>query len=244
MLRVVQNGRVLAVIELSSICRSYKSGETEYSMAMRGLLFILLVGLSGCIVTYRDSPMANSLPSMSAMPAPVPCHQTVQFSYGLEGRESDEPTWGGTYQWTYSGVLSPPGVARALQDALEHTAGCSGDPLYTTWPRTEVVVKVLEKPYPWHWYGELLGRLSSNTYFVIPFYINEGGWEFSYSVHHRNMLTKTYTYDITARQFYWALLLPFSWMNLFTHSLEDAVQSTTAQFVADARRDGYLGRTN
>ena len=97
------------------------------------------------------------------------------------------------------------------------------------WPRTEVVVSVLEKPYPWHWYGELLGRLSSATYFVIPFYINEGGWEFSYRVTHRDMLPKTYKYDITARQFYWTLLIPFFWMNVFTYNLDDAVQSTTVQ---------------
>ena len=37
-----------------------------------------------------------------------------------------------------------------------------------------------------HWYGELLGRLSLATCFVIPFLIDEGGWEFSYSVHYRD----------------------------------------------------------
>lgn len=218
----------------------------KYSMTLRNLIIlILLVALSGCIVTYRDFPMVNSLPDISTVPEPTPCHQTVQFSYGMAGRGSYEPIWGGTYQWTYSGVLSPPGVVSALQDALQRATGCSSDPIHAfTWPRTEIVVKVLEKPYPWHWYGELLGRLSSNTYFVIPFYINEGGWQFFYSVHHRDMLTKTYTYDITARQFYWTLLLPFSWMNFFTYSLEDAVQSTTAQFVVDARRDGYLATRN
>ena len=210
-------------------------------MAMRNLIFLVLLGtLSGCIVTYRDFPIVNSLPTMSAAPAPAPCHQTIQFTYGLSGLGSYESTWGGTYQWTYSGVLSPPNVARAMEDALQRIAGCSSDLLNTTWPRMEVMVHVQEKPYPWHWYGELLGRLASVTYFVIPFYIHEGGWEFSYSVHHRDMLEKTYTYDITSRQFYWALLLPFSWMNLFTYSLEDAVQSTTTQFVSDAQRDGYL----
>ncbi|UVT17212.1 MAG: hypothetical protein H8K04_06600 [Nitrospira sp.] len=131
-----------------------------------------------------------------------------------------------------------------MEDALQHAAGCSNDVVYTIWPRTEIVVHIQEKPYPWHWYGEVLGRLSSNTSFIIPFYIDEGGWEFSYRVSQRDLHTKTYKYDITARQFYWAALIPFSWMNVFTYSLEDAVQSTTAQFVTDARRDGYLGRTN
>ncbi len=98
----------------------------------------------------------------------------------------------------------------------------------------------------WHiraLYGEYLGWISSKVYLVLPFYIQEGGWEFSYSVTHQNVLRKTYTYEITARQFYWLLLLPFSWINFFTYSLEDAVQSTTAQFVMDAQREGYFGNS-
>ena len=212
-------------------------------MTMRDLMiFILLIPLSGCLVTYRDFPVVNSLPSNDV--TPLPCHQTIEFSYGLVGG-SYAQTWGGAYQWTYSGVFSPTGVRSALEDALQQSAGCSSDPVHAfQWPRTEVVVSVLEKPYPWHWYGELLGRLSSNLYFIFPFYINEGGWEFSYHVTHRDRLPKTYTYDITARQFYWVLLLPLSWINLYTYSLDDAVHSTTAQFVADAQRDGYLARMN
>lgn len=209
---------------------------------MRSLFLVPLVCLYGCIVTYRDFPLPSS-PSISGTPASVPCHQTIEFSYGLtEGGLLSE--WGGTYQWTATGVFSPPNMARAMEEALLDAAGCSSDVLYTTWPTTEVLVHVQEKPYPWHWYGEFIGRLASATYFAIPFYIDEGGWEFSYQVSHRDRLTKTYTYDITARQFYWAMMLPFSWINLFTYSLEDAVQSTTAQFVADARRDGFLGKTN
>ncbi len=212
-------------------------------MRMCGLLRLVpLVSLSGCLVTYLDFPVP-SLPSRYGMPASTPCHQTVEFSYGLE-EGSVISTGGGTYQWSSTGVFSPPNVARAMEDALRHAAGCSSDVGSTEWPRTEVLVHVQEKPYPWHWYGELLGRLSSTTYFVIPFYINEGGWELSYRVSHRDLLTKTYTYDIATKQFYWVLLVPFTWMNVFTYSLEDAVQSTTAQFVADARRDGYLGSMN
>jgi hypothetical protein len=106
------------------------------------------------------------------------------------------------------------------------------------------VVGVLEKPYPWHWYGEYIGWISSHFAFIIPFYINEGGWEFSYSVYDRNTLKKTYKYEITSKQFFWLLLLPFSWINFFTYNIEDAVRSTTAQFVIDAQRDGYLGTKN
>ncbi|MGC4098764.1 MAG: hypothetical protein QM706_16750 [Nitrospira sp.] len=176
---------------------------------------------------------------------PAPCHQTVQFTYGLEQGGSEAWLWGGTYRWTYSGVLSPTEITHALEHALQQSAGCSSDPATLfLWPRTEVVVSVQEKPYPWHWYGEPLGRLSSNTYFIIPFYINEGGWEFTYHVMHRDRPPKIYTYDITAKQFYWVFLLPLSWMNVFTFNLDKAVQSTTVQFVSDAQRDGYLKKMN
>ncbi len=201
------------------------------------LCLMPLVILSGCIVTYRDFPIGNSITGPHTITAWAPCHQTVQFSYGL--MKNDEWTWGGTYQWTYSGLFSPAGMAGVLEDSLQHAAGCSRDTHHSTWPRTEVVVNVREKPYRWRWYGELLGRLSSHMYFLIPFYIDEGGWEFAYSVHRRDRPIKTYQYDITARQFYWILLMPFSWVNFFTHSMEEAVQSTTAQFVLDAQRDEY-----
>jgi hypothetical protein len=203
------------------------------------LLLVLLVSLSGCIVTYRDFPIPRSLPHMEKTSAFPHCHQIVQFSYGLGD--------GGTYQWTYSGAFSPMGMVLPLEDALQRYAGCSSsrDFVYPfLQPGTEVVVTVQEKPYPWRWYSEYLGWISSKLYLVFPFYINEGGWEFSYSVHHQSGLKKTYKYDITARQFYWILLLPFSWINVFTYSLEDAVQSTTAQFVVDAQREGYLGIVN
>lgn len=212
-------------------------------MAMPSLSVFLLLTLSGCIVTYHDFPSEHSLPSSPVMPV-ASCHQTVEFEYGLGEGGSYGSTWGGIYQWTYSGVLSPSNVSRIMEDAIQRAAGCSSAVLHTTWPRTEVMVHVQEKPYPWHWYGELLGRLSLTTCFVIPFFINEGGWEFSYSVHYRDRLRKTYKYDITTRQFYWVMLLPISWMNVFSAGLDDAVQSMTAQFVADAQRDGYLMKTN
>jgi hypothetical protein len=209
----------------------------------RLIVFLLLVTLSGCIVTYHDFPRGHSLPRVPVTPGGAACHQTVEFSYGL-AKGNSFSIGGGTYQWAYNGVLSPPNMGRILEDALQQAAGCHSELVYTTWPRTEVTVHVQEKPYPWHWYGELLGQLSSTTFFLIPFYMNEGGWEFSYRVTHRDRRTRTYIYDLTPRQLYWALLVPFSWINVFTDSLEDAVQATTAQFVMDARQDGYLEGTN
>jgi hypothetical protein len=74
---------------------------------------------------------------------------------------------------------------------------------------------------------------------LIPVY-QQSGWELSYSFYDQNALKKTYKYEITVKEIYWLLLVPFSWINFFTYSLEDAVRSTTAQFVVDAQRDGNL----
>lgn len=105
------------------------------------------------------------------------------------------------------------------------------------------MVSVLEKPYPWY----LVALLEpSGIYFlyfigiIIPVYSGQGGWELSYSVYDRNALKKTHIYEITPKRFYWLWLLPFAWINFFTYSLEEAVRSTTAQFVVDAQRDGNL----
>ena len=102
------------------------------------------------------------------------------------------------------------------------------------------MVSVLVKPYTTY-PGGMVGMAPYDwPALLIPVY-KKGGWELSYSVYDRNALKKMYNYEITSKQLYWLLLLPFSWINFFTYSLEEAVQSTTAQFVVDAQRDGYLG---
>ncbi|NOT21770.1 MAG: hypothetical protein HOP22_03465 [Nitrospiraceae bacterium] len=76
---------------------------------------------------------------------------------------------------------------------------------------------------------------------LFPIYGWQGGWELSYSVYDQSVLQKTYNYEITARTLISIVGLPFLWINFFTYSFDDAVRSTTAQFVMDAQRDGYLG---
>lgn len=85
------------------------------------------------------------------------------------------------------------------------------------------------------------GEASLAGLYLFPIYSGQDGWALSYSVYDRNALKKMYKYEITTKVFYWLLLLPFSWINFFTYSFDDAVRSTTAQFVVDAQRDGYLG---
>jgi hypothetical protein len=132
-------------------------------------------------------------------------------------------------------------VQASLQEALKNYAGC-GSGLFTaessTEFGTEVAVNVLEKYHPW--YSQVMEVTSRELFGLIPVYSGQGGWELSYSLDDRGMFQKTYTYRITQKRYYWLLLLPFSWMNFFTYSLDDALRMTTAQFLVDARRDGFF----
>jgi hypothetical protein len=195
------------------------------SMRTRSLiLLVLLVTLSGCIVTYRDFPIVDPLPSIYEL-APPRCRQTVKILAG--------------FGWTEGSI-------KALQEALQNYGGCSSSsPVVdnSKWAETEVWVYTQKKP-PSLWgrvLGAGLGEASLRTGFFFPLYSGQDGWELFYSVYDRNALKKTYKYEITTKAFFWLLVLPFSWINFFTYSFDDAVRSTTAQFVVDAQRDGYLG---
>jgi hypothetical protein len=189
------------------------------------ILLVLLVTLSGCNETQRYFPIVNPLPSPYEPTAPPRCHQTVKRLGGP------------AYQSAWELRLSV-----ALQEALKNYGGCSNSsPVdYTSkGAETEVVVSVVGKKSD-DGYGYYLGWVFIVSGGFIPIYSGQGGAELFYSVYDRYALKKTYQYEITRKEFVWLLLLPFAWINFFTYSPEDAVRSTTAQFVVDAQRDGYL----
>lgn len=194
---------------------------------MRSLsLVMLLITLSGCIVTYRDFPTANILPNPHEPAVHPRCLQTVRFDRNVEA-------------WSRLSVEG------ALQEVLETYGGCSSSLLEIYAfkdPETEVIVSVLEKPRPWR--SEDPDMILGSLYLLIPAYSEQAGWELSYSFYNRYQLKKTYKYEITEKRASWLVLLPFAWINFFTYGLEEAVRSTSAQFVVDAQRDGYLRTEN
>jgi hypothetical protein len=192
------------------------------------ILLVLLVTLSGC-ETLRDFPIVNPLPSPYEPTAPPRCRQTIKFP----GGPANQP------------LFFPKNWSVLLQKSLEDYGGCSSSSPVddnSKGAQTEVVVSVLNKiisrPL---WYEISLGLVFIGSGGLVPIYSGQGGWELSYSVYDRDVLQKTYNYEITSKALMWILLYPFLWINFFTYHLEDAVQSTTAQFVMDAQRDGYLG---
>lgn len=98
------------------------------------ILLVLLVTLSGCIVTYRDFPIVNPLPSPYEPAAPPRCRQTVKFPGGLAKQPEVELR-----------------LSASLQEALKNYGGCSSSSpvdYNSKWAETEVVVSALEKRYP------------------------------------------------------------------------------------------------
>ena len=147
------------------------------------MLLVLLVTLSGCIVTYRDFPIVDPLPSVYEPTATPRCQQTVFFP----GGHKDE--WELRYR-------------TALQEALQTYGGCSSSSLVdynSKWAETEVVVSALGKYCPGYYGFIALSSIVSGGF--IPYYCGQDGWAVSYSVYHRNALKKTYTYEITRKVF-------------------------------------------
>lgn len=198
------------------------------SMRTRSLiLLVLLVTLSGC-ETYRDFPIVNPLPSPYKPAAPPRCHQTIKFPGGPVNRP----------------LIYRTNLSILLQEALKDYGGCSSSsPVVdnSKGAETEVVVSVLDKKSHPMWYEIPMGLFFIGSGGLFPIYGWQGGWELSYSVYDQSVLQKTYNYEITARTLISIVGLPFLWINFFTYSFDDAVRSTTAQFVMDAQRDGYLG---
>jgi hypothetical protein len=191
------------------------------------ILLVLLVTLSGC-ETFRDFPIVNPLPSPYDPAAPPRCRQTIKFP----GGPVNQP------------LLFKPNLSVLLQEALKDYGGCSSSSpvdYNSKGAETEVVVSVLNKISHPIWYEISTGLVFIGSGFIFPVYRWQDGWKLSYSVYDRSVLQKTYNYEITSKALMSILLIPFFWINFFTYSLEDALQSTTAQFVMDAQRDGYLG---
>jgi len=226
-------------------------------MRMRSLiLLLLLVPLSGCIVTYRDFPNATleSLPKN---------HEPKPFSYHVEPILTRDESGGGMSRLgAVAGIILLPGfyaavpqvdpigepgyheVARTLKasgmfsDMIEAPAEVPETGVYC-YVNFEVSVRSpgLKNFAEAAHFLPLLPILITQS---IPYYAGEGGTTVVYALYRDGQLKQTYRYPITKKGAGWIVLLPFAWLNFFTNDLKDAVRGATLQFLIDAQRDGNL----
>jgi hypothetical protein len=228
------------------------------------ILLVLLVTLSGCIVTYRDFPNATleSLPK-NHEPKPLYYHvEPIITRESPEEHESDKMTsrvTAGISVFSHIYPLIPqldpigePGyheVARVLTASGMFSDMIEAPKAPETGVYCYVDFEVRERSAALKAYGGFhyaativtLGLYSVAVMFgVLPYYAGEGGTTVVYSLYRDGQLQRMYSYPITKKGAGWIVLLPFAWLNFFTNDLKDAVRGTTLQFLIDAQRDGNL----
>lgn len=240
------------------------------SMRTRSLiLLVLLVTLSGCIVTYRDFPDAT-LESLSKNYEPKPLYYHVEpilmqiTDVSPEQRETAKQSnrflsfSTMTFLLGWYGLvpqidpLGTPGydeVARTLRASGVFSDLREAPDVPETGVYCQIDFNVRERS-PWLTLYEgvnYIAIISSLGLFApavmvnaLPYYAGEGGTTVVYTLYRDGRLTQTYRYPFTKQGAGWIVLLPFAWLNFLTTDLKDAVRGTTFQFLIDAHRDGNL----
>ena len=257
----------------TSQCHSVAGTHFEPSISMRLrslMLLVLLVPLSGCIVTYRDFPNAT-LESLLKDRESKPLYYHVEPIIAADSPEHQEKAKeAGTTLARFGSIMSmtlllgwygilpqmdpigQPGydeVARTLtasgvfSDLREAPAA----------PDTGVYCHIdfdVRERSPWLTFYEginfvaTIGSLGAFAPAVmvnaLPYYAGEGGTTVVYTLYRDGRLKQIYRYPITKQGAGWIVLLPFAWLNFFTNDLKDAVHGTTLQFLIDAQRDDNI----
>lgn len=76
---------------------------------------------------------------------------------------------------------------------------------------------------------------SISTLTILPVWSTKDGYNIHYDIYLDGNRLKRFTYEVRRRAFIWIIMLPFSWVNLFTYSESDAFQATANKFFIDAK---------
>ena len=209
------------------------------SMRTRSLIcLVLLVTLSGCIVTYRDFPNATleSLPK-NHEPKPLYYHVEPIARTILVVFPNLYPLF------PKIDPIGQPGYHQVAK-ALKASGLFSDLILVADLPETGIYCSIdfaVRIPSPPYGLGlrdiPLLFYLAVG---ILPYYTGDGGTTVVYTLYRDGRHMQTYRYPITKQGAGWIVLLPFAWLNFFTNDLKDAVRGATLQFLIDAQRDGNL----
>jgi hypothetical protein len=232
------------------------------------ILLVLLVTLSGCVVTYGEFPNAtkDSLPK-DHVAKPLFYHvEPIATMAKLVDETKKESVKGNARVSAFMSMVVTPGyypfisqidpfgqpgyreVARTLT-----ASGMFSDLIETqNPPEVGVFCEVEFEPTPpstavQYYIGSqavfFLGYITAlvPAFSLLPYYTDEGGTTAIYSLYRDGQLARIYRYSIKKKGAGWIVLLPFAWINYFTTDLADAVQGATFRFLIDAYREGCFG---
>ena len=248
--------RVSAQIKYSIVAKQKESVRTRCL-----ILLVLLVTLSGCVVTYGNFPAA-SLESLPKDHEPKALSYYVNsIPYALFNASSGGPTDQAASSVVV--VLVPNWYPLAMKDFREAGVREVSRTLEASGMFSELIPGEAspsgEGTYvniEFHNHDPSPGAVSTalhqlngcgaillcllGVWGAIPHYSDEGGLTVDYHLHQNGTPQHTYQYRIYKKGAGGLLLLPFAWLNFFTDDLKDALRATTLQFLIDAQREGNL----
>jgi hypothetical protein len=211
--------------------------------------------LTSCIVTYRNSPMAE-VRDFGTTQKSIVTHITIP-SFPPYGSNN---YWLGTIFPALYPLVSTPSGYQEVTEALVATEAFSLVPWGTNppdgkahWfvtigrhdsdfmntssdaPRAQAGLFVFKL---FEWITMPLVVLEA-TVAPIPFYSTSAGYKVTYCLHDGQECKRTYSYQISKVGVSWIGLLPFAGVNYFTDDAADAFRATVIAFLNEAERDGY-----
>jgi hypothetical protein len=254
--------------------RNFENTQSEKAIvgsACGLILLVLLVTLSGCIVTYGEFPNAtkDSLPEdHGAKPLFYHVEPLATMAADVDETTKESAKGNARISAAMSLVVTPgyypfisqidpfgqPGY-RAVAGTLT-ASGMFSDVIETQDPpEVGVFCNVQFEPTPpstavQFYIGAqavlIFGYITAlvPAFTLLPYYTDEGGTTVIYSLYRDGQLARTYRYSIKKKGAGWIVLLPFAWINYFTTDLADAVQGATFRFLIDAHREGCFGDTS
>jgi hypothetical protein len=225
------------------------------------LLLVLLVTLTGCVVTYGNFPDARveSLPK-DHMPKALAYHINP-IAYTLFDASSGGPT--DQPDSSVVVVIIPNWYPLAMKDFREAGVREVSRTLEVSGMFSELIHgeaspsdKGTYVNVEFHNHAPSSGAVSTalrqtggcnaillcllGAWGAIPYYSDEGGLTVDYHLYENGTPQHSYQYRIYKKGAGGLLLLPFAWLNFFTDDLKDALRGATLQFLIDAQRDGNL----
>ena len=187
------------------------------------LLYLLILLNSACAIgNYSPAEPARQPPAEP----PSNQRELLSFSYLPESRDKLE-----------SNPQNLPLQSQVLLDRLEHSSGfmkvivTSIPPAIGT--HVNVYQSVVRHSSPWC-------TASNWSLGLIPCYFEGIAYETHFDVLVDNILKQRYRYPIRRKVVSWIVLMPFSWINFLTTQYQEAFSGNIDQFIADAKRDGFL----
>jgi hypothetical protein len=176
----------------------------------RFLLIALLPVLVSCITTYRDFPTAMIGRAPTAKPYGTLYYHVKPFPVVNAGGQAALDI--------IFRERTPFAKTRSVDDPPSQGTFC--------------VVEVEWRPPSLP--AVAFGYLSISTLTLLPAWSTHEGYIVHYRVFVNGEEKDSFNYQITRKFGLWMGLLPLVWVNLFTHSEEDAFEATAYQFFRDA----------